>query len=203
MKRTQEMRPARTARAGTARVTRTRAARPARAAGSASAAQPAGPAGQIRIQQARHTDHGALRDFLTGLSVQTRYLRFFAGAMPTSPAMLQILAGGRPGVDALVATRNGAIIGHAMAVDTTGPCGDPMAEIGVVVADAWQGQGVGSGLIRTLAARAGARGATGLVMEVMAENRRVLNMIAHRWPGARHAQSAAYVTVQARLPPGG
>ena len=185
MKRTQELRPV-----GTART---------RAAG----APPAGPAGQIRIRQADRADVGALRDFLTGLSAQTRYLRFFAGAMPTSPAMLQILAGGRPGADALVATRNGAIIGHAMAVDTTGPCGDRTAEIGVVVADAWQGQGVGSGLMRTLVARAEARGATGLLMEVMAENRRMLNMIARRWPAARHDQSAAYVTVQARLSPGG
>jgi ribosomal protein S18 acetylase RimI-like enzyme len=74
-----------------------------------------------------------------------------------------------------------------------------MAEIGVVVADAWQGQGVGSGLVRTLTDRAGARGATGLVMEVMAENRRVLSMIANRWPGARHDQSAAYVTVHSTL----
>src|SRR5215831_4594108 len=218
MKRTQDVRPAGTARSRTARTARARtgrtrtagfarAAGPARAIGSAgaaaAAAPPAGPAGQIRIRQAGRTDQEALRDFLTGLSVQTRYLRFFAGAMPTSPAMLQILAGGRPGADALVATRNGAIIGHAMAVDTTSPCGDRMAEIGVVVADAWQSQGVGSGLMRTLVARAEARGATGVVMEVMAENRRMLSMIARQWPGARHDQSAAYVTVQARLSPGG
>ena len=189
MKRTQESRPAETRPAGTG------------PAGTGSAGT--GPAGQIRIRQAGRADVGALRDFLTGLSVQTRYLRFFAGAMPTSPAMLQTLAGGRTGADALVATRNGAIIGHAMAVDTTGPCGDRMAEIGVVVADAWQGQGVGSGLMRTLVARAEARGATGLLMEVMAENRRMLSMIARQWPGACHDQSAAYVTVQARLPPGG
>jgi GNAT superfamily N-acetyltransferase len=181
-------------------VKRTQEMRPARAA---AAATPTRPAGHIRIRQAGHADHGALRDFLTGLSVQTRYLRFFAGAMPTSPAMLRILAGDRPGADALVAIRDGAIIGHAMAVDTTGPCGDPVAEVGVVVADAWQDQGVGTGLMRTLAARAEARGATGLAMEVMAENRRMLSMIAHRWPGARHDQSGAYVRVQARLAPGG
>jgi GNAT superfamily N-acetyltransferase len=204
MKRTQEMRPARPARAARTRNARTAGAGgSAGAAGAAAAAPPARPAGQIRIRQAGHADHGALRDFLTGLSVQTRYLRFFAGAMPTSPAMLRILAGDRPGSDALVAIRDGAIIGHAMAVDTTAPCGDPVAEVGVVVADAWQGQGVGTGLMRTVAARAAARGATGLVMEVMAENRRMLGMIAHRWPGARHDQSGAYVRVQARLAPGG
>jgi acetyltransferase len=131
--------------------------------------------------------------------VRTRYLRFFAGALPASPAMLRALAGSRDGVDALVATRNGAIIGHAMAADTTGPDGAAMAEIGVVVADAWQGRGVGSGLLRALAARARARGATTLAMDVLAENQRVLAMIAARWPAARNDRGAASVTVHARL----
>jgi GNAT superfamily N-acetyltransferase len=160
---------------------------------------PAWPAGQVRIRQAGSADHAALRDFLTGLSLRTRYLRFFAGALPASPATLQILAGGRPGVDALVATRNGAIIGHAMAVDGAGPNGAAMAEIGVVVADAWQGRGVGSGLLHALAGRARARGATTLAMDVLVENQRVLAMIAARWPAARHDRSAESVTVHARL----
>jgi ribosomal protein S18 acetylase RimI-like enzyme len=86
-----------------------------------------------------------------------------------------------------------------MAVDTADPPGAASTEIGVVVADAWQGRGVGSGLMRALASRARARGATTLVMEVMAENRRMLAMIAGRWPDARHDRSGAYITVHARL----
>ena len=160
---------------------------------------PAWPTGRILIRQAGGGDLGGLRAFLSGLSVRTRYLRFFAGAPPAGPAMLRILAGQRPDADALVATRNEVIIGHAMAVDATGPPGAATTEIGVVVADAWQGRGVGSELVRALASRAQARGATTLVMEVMAENRQVLAMIAGRWPDARHDRSAAYVTVHARL----
>ena len=159
---------------------------------------PAWPAGRILIRQAGGGDLDGLRDFMSGLSAQTRYLRFFAG-VPASAAMLRVLAGQRPDADALVATRNGVIIGHAMAVDTAGPPGAGATEIGVVVADAWQGKGVGSGLVRTLASRARARGATTLVMEVMAENQRVLAMIASRWPDASHDRTAAYVTVHARL----
>ena len=174
-------------------------ARPAWAARAPWPTWPTWPAGQVRIRQAGSADHAALRDFLGGLSLRTRYLRFFAGALPASPAMLHVLAGGRPGVDALVATRNGAIIGHAMAVDGTGPDGTAMAEIGVVVADAWQGHGVGSGLLHALAGRARARGATTLAMDVLAENQRVLAMIAARWPAAWHDRSAASVTVHARL----
>jgi GNAT superfamily N-acetyltransferase len=179
-----------------------RPARPDRSPGASRPARPAWPAwpaGQIQIRQAGRADHGALRDFLAGLSVQTRYLRFFGGALPTSPALLRVLAGERPDADVLVATQNGAIIGHAMAVDSAGPGGGPTAELGVVVADAWQGRGVGTGLVRALAARARARGVTAVMMEVMAENQRVLAMIAGRWPGARHDRSGAYVTVHARL----
>ena len=159
---------------------------------------PAWPGGRFLIRRAGGGDLGALRDFLAGLSVRTRHLRFFTGAPPAGPAMLRVLAGQRPGTDALVATWNGLIIGHAMAVDTAGQ-GAAATEIGVVVADTWQGRGVGSGLMRALAGRARARGATTLLMEVMAENRRMLAMIARRWPDARHDRSGAYITVRARL----
>jgi len=172
---------------------------PAAPAWSPGASWPAWPAGQIQIRQAGRADRVALGDFLAGLSMRSCYLRFFAGGRPSGPAMLRIMAGEQAGTDVLVATRNGAIVGHAMAVDSAGPGGGPTAEIGVVVADAWQGRGVGSGLVRALAARARVRGATTLVMEVMAENQRVLAMIARRWPGARHDRSAARLTVHARL----
>jgi GNAT superfamily N-acetyltransferase len=159
---------------------------------------PAPDAGRVRVRQAAGADRAALREFLTGLSPRTRYLRFFAGGVPAGPAMLRLLAGERPGVDALVATRDGTIIGHAMAVDTAAP-GAAAADVGVVVADSWQGQGVGSGLMRALAARAQARGTTTLVMDVLAENRQVLAMITSLWPAARHDRSGPYTTIHAGL----
>jgi GNAT superfamily N-acetyltransferase len=181
-------------------VNRTQEAAPARPglARSPGTPWPAWPGARILIRPADGGDLGGLRDFLAGLSMRSRHLRFFAGA-PASAAMLRVLAGQRPDADALVATRNGVIIGHAMAVDTAGPPGAAATEIGVVVADDWQGRGVGSGLIRALASRARARGASTLLMEVMAENRRVLAMIAGRWPDARYDRSGAYVTVHAPL----
>lgn len=114
--------------------------------------------------------------------------------------MLSLLAGGRDHIDAVVAVENGVIIGHAMASDTTGPGGSRVSEIGVVVTDARQSRGVGSALIRTLAARAQARGITTATMDVLAENRQVLAMIAHYWPAARYHQSGPYVSIQAPLP---
>jgi len=117
--------------------------------------------------------------------------------------MLRILAGGSPRTDVLVATTGtGMIIGHAMAGDRTGPGGTLLTEIGVVVADAYRGQGVGSALVRQLVAQAETRGATAVVMEVLAENRQVLTMIADHWPVASQERSGAYVTFSARLQPG-
>jgi ribosomal protein S18 acetylase RimI-like enzyme len=155
-------------------------------------------AGQVRVRQAGGADHAALRAFLAGLSPRSRYLRFFAGGVPASPAMLRLLAGERPGIDALVATRDGMIIGHAMAVDSATD-GGAAADVGVVVADSWQGRGVGSGLMRALAARAEARGTTALVMDVLTENRQVLAMIDSLWPDARHDRSGPYTTIHAGL----
>jgi GNAT superfamily N-acetyltransferase len=170
-------------------------------AGFVSRTQVAAPSRvDFEIRKARSTDHPALREFLTGLSPRVRYLRFFSGAPPTSQAMLRILTGGTGCTDALVATENGVIIGHAMASDATGHAGSRRTEIGVVVADGRRGMGVGSALVRGLLARAQERGATVLVMEVLAENRQVITMITDHWPVTRRDQSGAYLTIHAQLP---
>ena len=152
---------------------------------------------RIQIREAGSADWAALGDFLAGLSTRTRYYRFFAGSVPASPAMLGMRGDGR--ADAIVAVRDGAIIGHAMAVDTPEPDGALISDLGVVVADAWQGQGVGSRLMRTLASRARARGATSVTMDVLAENRPMLSMITGYWPAARQHRNGPYLTIRAPL----
>jgi len=154
----------------------------------------------FEIRRACSTDHAALSEFLTGLSPRVRYLRFFTGAPPTGPAMLRILTGGAGCADALLATENGVIIGHAMASDSTGRDGGRWTEIGVVVADGRRGMGVGSALVRCLISRAQARGATTVVMEVLAENRQVIAMIADHWAVTHEDRSGAYRTIHARVP---
>jgi GNAT superfamily N-acetyltransferase len=155
---------------------------------------------RIQIRQAGSTDRAALGDFLAGLSTRSRYYRFFASSVPASPAMLNVMDGGGR-ADAIVAVRDGAIIGHAMAVDSPGPDGALVSDLGVVVADAWQGQGVGSRLMRTLACRARARGATSVTMDVLAENRPMLSMITGYWPAARQHRNGPYLTIRAPLGP--
>jgi GNAT superfamily N-acetyltransferase len=165
----------------------------------------------INIRPASPADLAALGDFFAGLSVQTRYLRFFAPVRPT-PAMLHLLSGGGAHVDAVVAVRGGVIIGHAMAADqpaTEGPqrpgtardpVGPIVTDIGVVVADAWQGRGVGSALVRALVTRAQARGVTSMAMEILHVNRRVLAMIERRWPVAETGRFRESASIHIRLP---
>jgi ribosomal protein S18 acetylase RimI-like enzyme len=158
-------------------------------------------AGDYAIRPPCIADREAIRGFLTGLSPRASYLRFFVGAPPASQTMLRLLAGGTAHTDVLVATDGAAIIGHAMAGDRTGP-GGRLTEIGVVVADAYRGLGVGSALVRRLLGQAQLRGVTAVVMEVLSENRQVLTMITDHWPVAHQERAGAYVTVHAPLPPG-
>jgi len=154
----------------------------------------------FEIREACSTDRPALSEFLSGLSPRVRYLRFFSGAPPTSQAMLRILTGEGRCTEALLATENGMIIGHAMASDTAGSGESQRTEIGVVVADGRRGMGVGSALVRRLVSRAQARGTTTVVMEVLAENRQVITMITDHWRVTRRHQSGGYLTIYARIP---
>jgi len=160
-------------------------------------ARPDGPAAVIR--SARAADEAALGEFFAGLSPQSRYLRFFGPVTP-GPALLRRLAGDAEGVEAVVAVRGGLIIGHAMAADRSGPQGCGAIDIGVVVADAWQGRGVGAALVRALLTGARARGLTSMTMDVLPANQRVLTMILAHWPEARTERTTDGVTVRVRLP---
>jgi len=143
-------------------------------------------------------DLAALGGFFAGLSARTRYLRFFGPVTP-GPALLRELCGLADTVDAMVAVRGGIIVGHAMAVDRTGPGGARVTDIGVVVADAWQGRGLGSALMRALLTRARARGVTLLEMDVLNGNRQVIDMITSHWPAARVERSPDSTGIRIRL----
>jgi GNAT superfamily N-acetyltransferase len=148
-------------------------------------------------------DLAVLGDFFAGLSVESRYLRFFAPVTPTH-GLLDLLSGAPAHVDAIVAVADGVIIGHAMAADRPedhrDPCGRQATDIGVVVADGWQRRGVGAALMRALVIRAQARGVTSLAMDVLPGNRQVLAMIIGHWPDAAIAHSPDSLDIRIPLP---
>ena len=152
------------------------------------------------IRPVRPADLAALSDFFAGLSVESRYLRFFA---PVTPAygLLHLLSGGPANVDAMVAVagrrHRRARHGRGRA---RGPLRRPVTDIGVVVADAWQRRGVGAALMRALVIRAQARGVTSLAMDVLPGNRRVLAMIIGHWPDAVIGRSPDSLDIRIPLP---
>jgi GNAT superfamily N-acetyltransferase len=144
-------------------------------------------------------DLPALADFFAGLSLNTRYLRFFGPIRPGA-ALLRTLAGCAGNVDALAAVRSGVIVGHAMAVDRADPRGTWVTDIGVVVDDAWQGRGVGAALMRAIVTGAQARGVSVLEMDVLDGNQRVLAMVTTHWPAARVDHTPDGLAIRVRLP---
>jgi GNAT superfamily N-acetyltransferase len=158
----------------------------------------------VTIRPPGPADLAALTGFLAGLSTRTRVQRFFAPVRPTAALVRSACGQAGPAghADVLLATHEDVIIGHAMAADRAA-AGESLTEIGVVVADAWQGQGVGSALVRALLGRAQARGVTSLCMDVLPDNRQVLAMIAGHWAVARRRRDADCVSIQIELPPPG
>lgn len=165
--------------------------------------------GSYCVRPGEPADAAAIRAFVTGLSVRTQYFRFFTAVSPPSPGLLRVLSGGQAGTDILVISdEKGTIIGHGMAVDiTTGDIatggvtadGRPGVDIGLVVADSWQGQGLGTVLLRLLVARAASRGIRAVVVEVLPDNSRMLGIIDRHWPHAPRTWNGDAIRITADI----
>jgi acetyltransferase len=148
------------------------------------------------MRPARPDDEERIRRFLIGLSLHTQTLRFFTGITTPAAGLVRTLLTVDEHRDALVATTaGGEIVGHAMSY--RGGCTD--VEIAVVVADRWQGFGLGPRLIDTLLLRAAVRGARTVGMDVLGENRRALRLIRRKWPDASMKVSSGSVEVTAMI----
>ncbi|MEO3873239.1 GNAT family N-acetyltransferase [Nonomuraea sp. B12E4] len=149
-----------------------------------------------QIRPACPDDVERIRRFLAGLSLQTQTLRFFTGFGAPATGLVHTLIAVDESRDALVATAaGGEIVGHAMSY--LGQCSD--VEIAVVVADRWQGFGLGPELVEMLLLRAAVRGARTVGMDVMGENRRVLRLIRRLWPDAEMKVDSGTVEVTAMI----
>jgi GNAT superfamily N-acetyltransferase len=185
-------------------VSRTQLGEASNAGAAGEARERAGPASgrsgdAVQYRSAAAADREAIRWFVAGLSLRTRFLRFFTPASPLSSAVLRAMCGADGTTDTLVATHDGVIIGHAMAADSVSPDGCRATDIGVVIADHWQSRGIGSVIMGRLVARAAARGVSILVMDVLPENRPMLTMISRRWADAQYEFGADSVTVRVHL----
>jgi acetyltransferase len=157
--------------------------------------------GTLLLRQARQEDDAVrISDFVCGLSPDARYFRFFASVAPPSSGLLRALYGGTGADILLVTDEAGAVIAHGMAADTK--AGDGLASnIGLVVTDRWQQQGLGGLLLSTLVGRAARRGVRSLVLDVLPDNGRMLGIINRRWPDAPREQTSDAITIRPAITP--
>jgi GNAT superfamily N-acetyltransferase len=132
------------------------------------------------LRPASASDADAVAAFLAGLSLMTAYRRFHTGLGTRTDAVAARLVAPRSGRHAWVALVDGAVVGLGnAAVDADG-----RTEVGVVVADAWQGRGLGTRLVEAALFAAAADGAGEVRFVVLGENRRVLAALRRAFPDA-------------------
>jgi GNAT superfamily N-acetyltransferase len=131
----------------------------------------------VTLRAATARDEPALREFLEGLCLEARRLRFFSGAADIDSAAHWAVATGPERYGAIAADDTGAIVGHATYVQLDVPRGEPTrAEVAVEVADRLHGCGLGTILIERLAQVAERRGIVTFTAEVLPENREMLDV---------------------------
>ena len=127
----------------------------------------------VNVRPVSAGDQGALREFLGGVSTKSLNLRFFGG-IDRDRAAASLADCPPPGDLALVAQLAGrpSIAAHAASYRT----GPNRAEVAFLVADAWQGRGLGSIMFSRLAEAARAQGVATLMAQVLPENRGMLTV---------------------------
>ena len=127
----------------------------------------------VSIRQIEASDADDLAAFYAALSDESRRTRFFCSSRGISLAQARAFAAvdhrTADGLVAVLATR-GADDGRIVAHLCLEPNGDGTDEMAVAVADAVQGWGIGTRLMRAAVASAEARGTMGLTVSLLSGN---------------------------------
>ena len=132
----------------------------------------------VTLRPLRREDRDIESAFVQGLSAETRYNRLLGGAIAITPEYIERLVNVDYSRDmALAATAmldEETLIGVARYVrDKQGDA----AEFAIVIADAWQGRGIGRRLLQKLIDTARRRGLRLLYGEILATNRPMLELV--------------------------
>jgi len=136
-----------------------------------------------RVRPVEPGDEPALREFLNGLSEDSRWLRFFSLGVDLDRAAARAAA---PGGYALIVLSDDRVVAHAVyEIERPG-----RAEVAFAVADEMQGRGLATVLLAHLAQEASARGIREFVATVLPENRRMISVFRESgFPVAVHASA--------------
>ena len=137
----------------------------------------------ISVRPLRRSDLDIESAFVVGLSRESRYNRLLGGAINISRAYIEQLTtidySRDMALAAVVMTSDSEVlIGVARYVQEQSPDGRPApCEFAIVLADAWQGRGIGKHLMQKLIEVARKRGIPSMYGEILATNHGMLMMV--------------------------
>jgi GNAT superfamily N-acetyltransferase len=135
---------------------------------------------RVRFRSLRHGELNTVRELCARLSLRTRYLRFLS-PMPVLPeSLLRMLADvDDPGRLTLIAELDDADGGQVVALGNMAALDGDRAELGLVVADCWQRQGIGVALAARLLHAAELRGLRRFVVHGRWDNPAFRQVLGH------------------------
>ena len=123
----------------------------------------------LHIHPPRRCDDRAIHEFFGRLGSRTRYLRFLTPT-PVPGLVLDLITSVDDCRLALIAEVDGAEGTTVVAVGNLAAISDDTAEVGLVVGDEWQRQGIGKAVAMRVLEAAEARGFSRFVAHVLSEN---------------------------------
>ncbi len=138
-------------------------------------------ASRIAVRRALPSDGPAVAAFLDGLSAETAFRRFFTGLGHPPPSLSERLVVRDVDHGVWVAVEEGRVVGHASWTRDRS-ASDSVFELAVVVADAFQGRGLGTQLVLRAAGEADEAGAQTLRFVVHGDNRDMVRWLTRLFP---------------------
>jgi GNAT superfamily N-acetyltransferase len=149
----------------------------------------------VRTRYAARDDTPAVLDLYERCSRETLRRRFHQPLARVPERLVRGLVEPPHGWS-LLAEQGEAVVGHGCAA----PLSATTVEVGLLVDDAVQGTGVGTRLVRDLAASAAARGFAGLVCSVEPDNEAVLRTVRRAGLDGTPAYVDGVVEIRVELP---
>jgi GNAT superfamily N-acetyltransferase len=173
-------------------------------AGEARAAAPAAAARQVQVRRAVPGDRPAVEQMFGRCSLPTRYRRFHAPVRAIPARYLAEALAGSPFHYALVAWHEDATApdpaSRAVALASCRLVEEGAAELGLLVEDDWQRQGLGRRLLRDLVAHADESGVRVLRAQLMAEQAWIAALLRPYGPSRLRSAWDGITNVSLRLP---
>ena len=155
---------------------------------------------EIVIRQIEPDDAARLKAGFDHLGAASRYRRFLAPVDHLSPKQLSYLTHvDHMSHEAIVALDAVTGDGIGIARFLRDPDDAAMAEVAIVVIDAWQGRGVGKALVDRLAARLRSVGVDRITARMLVGNQAARRLLARRADVLSERRSSGTVVLEARL----